>query len=147
MTAVTTSRDVTRAGDGFWARQTHKDKISIVAFAATLGISIVLLLLGALIPEAKLSMGARIAIFTGNIVALVTALQFAISRFFDDQKEHIDKLGDELEDVKGRISKTLEEMESITGLGETYIKIFRQEEKIKNQYQSTLDTFLRRLSN
>jgi hypothetical protein len=131
----------------FWARQTRKDKVTITAFAVQLAISVGLLLVGVLNNDSTFSLGGRFALLTGNIVVLVATLQFAISRFFDDQKDQIGRVGSEMEDVKRRISQTLEEMESITVLGETYIKIFQQEEVIKNQYQSTLDTFLRRLSN
>jgi hypothetical protein len=147
MTGTSTSRSVSsHNGGSFWARQTSKDKVAIVAFVAELAISVGLLLVTVFVKDSALSIGTRFALLTGNIVALVATLQFAISRFFDDQKDQIDKVSSEMEGVQQRISRTLEEMESITALGETYIKIFRQEEGIKEQYQSTLDAFLRRLS-
>src|SRR5688572_9169149 len=89
----------------FWARQARKDKIAIVAFAVELMISLGLLLIGVLADPAKLSLTARFALITGNMVALVVTLQFAVSRFFDDQKEHIDTLSRDMEDVKGRIAR------------------------------------------
>src|SRR5690242_6640841 len=105
---------------GFWARQTPKDKIIIAAFVVELLASVGLLLVGVLV--ANLSIAGRMALLTGNIVLLVTTLQFAVSRFFDDQGDEIRKLGGELEDVKNRMSQTLEEVESITMLSGTYTK-------------------------
>jgi len=136
-----------QVGRGFWARQTQKDKVAIITFAVELAISVGLVIVGIFNDNPQFSLAGRLALLTGNILALVVTLQFAISRFFDDQKEQIDRVSSEMEDVKRLITQSLEEMESITGLGETYIKIFQQEEGIKNQYQSTLDAFLRRLSN
>lgn len=134
-------------GSGFWARQTQKDKVSILAFAVELLLSLGLVIFGVFDNDSKFGIAERLALLTGNVVAVIVTMQFAVSRFFDDQKDEIDRVGREMQDVKRLISQTLEEMESVTGLGETYVKIFRQEEGIKNQYQSTLDAFLRRLSN
>jgi len=129
--------------NGFWARQSQKDKVVIIALAVQLALSVGLLLAGLL----DLGIGKRFALSTGTIAALVVSLQFAIRGFFVDQTAEIDKISRELQDIKSQISRTLEEMESIAGLGETYVKIFRQSDEIKNQYQSSLDFFLRRLSN
>ncbi|MGW5744582.1 hypothetical protein [Amycolatopsis sp. NPDC003861] len=134
-------------GASFWARQTTKDKVSIIAFSVQLAISLSLLLVGVLIGDGGLNLGGRFALLTGNIVALVAALQFAVSRFFDDQKANIDKLSGELEEIKISINQNLEEVGSIATFGETYVKIFRQQDPIKSQYKMSLDSFLRKLSN
>lgn len=132
--------------NSFWTRQTRKDKITLIALASQLAISAALIIVG-LTVGSKATEEQRFALLTGNILLVVTALQFVIGHYFDDQGDQIHQITTELQDVKKRIAQTLEEMESITALGETYVKIFRQEEGIKNQYQSTLDAFLRRLSN
>lgn len=133
----------------FWGRQTKKDKVAIIILALELIISLVLVLIGIGVfgDETKLSLGDRFAILAANIVALVFLLQFTISRSFDDQKDQIDRLSEEIGAVNSSISEALEETRSITVLGETYVKIFRQKKEVKDQYQNTLDSFLQRLSN
>lgn len=132
---------------GFWARQTRQDKITLLAFVVQVVVTLVLLLIGLLVSDAKLSLGGRFALLSANIVALGITLQLVMGRFFDDERDELKSVKSDIQGVNMRISQTLDEMESITALGETYIKIFRQDERSKNQYQNTLDAFLLRLSN
>ncbi|MFT4165677.1 MAG: hypothetical protein QM650_10600 [Microlunatus sp.] len=133
--------------DGFWSRQTPKDKVALVAVLFQIILSTVLVVIGLNLDADLSSVPGRFALLSANIVALVASLQFTISRFFDAQSEEVKGLSKEVSDVKAQLTHSISEMESITNFGETYGKISRQAEDVRNQYQSTLDNFLRRLSN
>jgi hypothetical protein len=131
--------------NGFWMRQSKKDKITIIVLAIQLFISVVLVLSSVVIFDSQTTIAHRLAVLSVNVVALFIILQFAITRLFDDQKDQFDGLGEKIEAVNKNISHALEETRSIAEIGETYIKIYKQEENVRIQYQNTLDGFLRRL--
>jgi hypothetical protein len=131
----------------FWSRQTKRDKIAIAAFVVDIIITVTMILIAVLVPDTTLSIGGRIALLTGNIIVLVAALQFSISRFFDDQEDKLEKIREDVRGVNARINSTLDEMQSMNALGETYIKIFRQDDNMKSLYQNSLDTFMQHLRN
>lgn len=131
--------------NNLWGRQTKRDKIAIIVFIVDLTITLVLILITVIVPDSNLSIGVRLALLTGNIIILISALQFSIGRFFDDQEDELNQIRKDVSSVNNRINSTLEEMQSMNALGETYIKIFRQEDKVKNLYKSSLDSFLQRL--
>ena len=132
---------------GLWSRLSVQDRIALVALGLQISVSLVLTLIVGLVDDAKISVGGKLALLAGNVALLVVVLQFALTKLFDEQRSHLDKLGLSLRGMENRLADAVEEMERITTLGEAYVKISRQGDREKQQYLSTLDNFLRRLSN
>lgn len=131
----------------FWARQSRKDKIAFLVVAAQLLVSLCLVLIGAFNDDTKFSIATRLTLLSANIVALIIFLQFAISRFFDDQKLQIEILENKLSNVESKINLSLKKSNNTSAFAEMYIKVFNQDDAVREQYQSTLDAFLTTFSN
>lgn len=134
-----------------------RTKIQLVAFVVDIVITVVLILITVLTDDQKLSIGGRIALLSANIVTVIAALQLSIGMLFDDQKDEIDKVNEVINkkfdeqkivinDVSLRLEESLVEMETLVNLEETYIKIFKLDERMKILYRKSLDSFLNKIS-
>lgn len=134
--------------ENIWTRQAPKDRVIILAFLVEFFASGALIYYGATYdnPDPNKILDAKFALLAGNIVLVLMVFQLAVARLFDDQKTQFDELKRGFDTVTEDLEKSLDEMESITTLGETYAKIYRQEEAVKRQYSNNLDNFLRTLS-
>ena len=124
-------RKNSRTKNGFWARQTKRDRITIVSFGVEIGSTLILGLISVFVDDATMPVGIKLALLSLNVLALVSTLQFSVNKSFDAQDEKIES-----------IEKDIKEMANITTLGETYIKIYKQDEGTRSVYLASLENAL-----
>lgn len=137
------------------SKLTKRDKVAVFTVFLQVAVSLLINMVSIFKGE-DFSLGKQLTLLSCNIVALVTTLEFAITRFFDDQEENLKELKEENISIKNAMQATLiatdqkmrsilDEMQGNNAVNEVCLMINRQNEYERNLYQKRLSDFLREL--